>query len=118
MSHFDPNFRFFNDATGYRNCYTDHEAKFQAFKDFVCNGINCISFTESFVIQFICHPNFQAHAMTITFYTLNINTGEFEESSSLPAGYKRANSFKNYKSSEGDVKGLFYEVNLYTLEGA
>ena len=66
-------------------------------------------------------PNF----LTVSWYnssayfSFNSSSGEFDnESSDLPGGYKRANSFKNYKSSGGHPKGLFYEVNLYTFDGA
>lgn len=91
MSQFDPDFRFFNAASGYRNCFTDHEAKFSAFKDYVCNGTkSTTNFADSFVIQFVCHPNFAAHIKTITYYTFNTDSGEFTEICSLPGGYKRA----------------------------
>lgn len=117
MSRFDPGFSFFQNSSGYRNVHTDHEAKFRAFKKFVCDGEKEFGFKDSFVMQFVCHPNFAAGSKTVTYYTYNPTSGEFERSDSMPQGFKRANSFKNYKSSGGHPKGLFYEVNLYTSDG-
>lgn len=117
MSQFDPDFEFFQSASGYRSCATDHESKFNAFNSFVCNGVKSPDFQDSFVIQFVCHPNFEAQRKTVTYCTIDATTGGFAVSNSLPGGYKRANSFKNYKSSGGHPKGLFYELNLYTLDG-
>jgi hypothetical protein len=117
MSHFHPDFTHFQGASGYRNRTTDHESKFQAFKQFVFSGSKASSFSDSFVIQFVCHPNFEAHRKTVTYFTLNTSTGEFDQSDSLPEGFQRANSFKNFKASGGHPKGLFYELNLYTRDG-
>ena len=111
MSRFDPDFQFFQRAVGYRNCHTDHEMKLRSFREYVCHGTKLSDgVTEEFVIQFVCHPNFAAHLKTITYYTFDPSSGTFDETGSLPTGYRRANSFKNYKCPQHN---LFFEVNLY-----
>lgn len=118
MSRFDPDFRHFASASGYRNSHTDHESKFAAFRAFAVDG-KLPSITDPpFVIQFVCHPNFQPHSKTVTYYEFapdNVGAAKMDE---LPSGYRRANSFKNYKSTTGHPKGLFYELNLYTMDGS
>ncbi len=117
MSNFDPSFQYFRHASGYRNCRTDHELKFQSFKDFVCNGKHVNRLSESFVIQFVRHLSFEADRKSVLYYTFNPSQGDFAVSDRMPNGFKRANSFKNYKTKEGHPKGLFYELNLYTVDG-
>lgn len=114
MSHFDPDLRYFANASGYRNTYTNHESKFRVFRDFVVEGRAPSSEHSPFVIQFVCHPNFGANLKTVTYYEL-VPDG-FEARDQLPSRYRRANSYKNYKSALGHPKGLFYELNLYTKD--
>ena len=63
MSSFDPDFEHFRSASGYRNRYTNHEAKFDAFRNFDLDekpaaGYDAVM--DPFVIQFVYHPNFHA----------------------------------------------------------
>jgi hypothetical protein len=122
MSHFDPNFDHFRNAVGYCNRTTDHESQFNAFKNYVGAGTNSL-LRGSFLIQFVCHPNFEPHRKTITFYVYDEETGSFQQSTStvicgdLTIGFQGANSYKNYKTASGHKKGLFYELNLYTKDG-
>jgi len=115
MSHFDPEFHHFAAASGYRNRRTDHESKFRAFHDYVVEETAPPDFAAPFVIQFVCHPNFEPNLKTVTYYELT--SDGFEEHAQLPSGYHRGNSYKNYKSASGHSKGLFYELNLYTKDG-
>jgi hypothetical protein len=115
MSSFDPTFEHFRAATGYQNRRTDHQPKFDAFRGFVLDGTLRTSDLH-FVIQFVCHPNFQAHAKTVDYFELQ-DDGSFSRLSALPSGYHRANSYQNYKSATGHPKGLFYELNLYNGDG-
>lgn len=117
MSTFDPDFAHFREASGYRNRRTDHESKFQAFRDFVVSNKAPSGFSSPFVIQLVCHPNFEAHRKTVSFYELSDEGDRFDQIDALPGGYLRANSFKNYKSNSGHPRGLFYELNLYTKDG-
>ena len=121
MSSFDPNFDNFRSASGYRNRTTDHESKFDAFRSFVLDtnfaGHNDGT-ADAFVIQFVCHPNFHAGDKTVLYYERTSAEGnDFERTTNLPPGYKRGNSYKNYKSRSGHPKGLFYELNIYTRDG-
>ena len=115
MSSFGPDFEHFRTASGYRNRSTDHQSKFDAFRRFVMDGRKSPA-DSSFVIQFVCHPNFEAYAKTVTYFQSD-DEGGFHKSSHLPNGFKRANSYQNYKSTSGHPKGLFYELNLYTGDG-
>lgn len=85
MSSFDLDFRHFSSASGYRNRRTDHEEKFNSFRSYVIDG-EASSLTESFVIQFVCHPNFQANRKTVAFFKLDCRTGKFDEFDELPPG--------------------------------
>jgi hypothetical protein len=129
MSHFDPDFLIhFRSASAYRFRTTDHEDKFRAFRQFASHddhqggATTHHDFREPFVIQFVCHPNFHAHEKTITYFVLGDAAAaggdvSFQESSTMPDGFRRANCYKNYKSKGGHPKGLFYELNLYTRDG-
>lgn len=117
MSSFDPDFNFFRSSRPYRNKSTDHESKFMAFRSFALEGQSPSNIEDVFVIQFVCHPNFMTHSKTVTYFLHN-GSGEFDRTDDLPAGFRRANSYKNYKSDKGHKKGLFYELNLYTPSGS
>jgi hypothetical protein len=118
MSDFDPNFDHLRNARRYSNTITDHDSKFEAFQDYVLNGTKS-PVRNAFVIQFVCHPNFKAHLKTTTWYALNEGTGDFEVAVTLPQGYRRANSYKNFKTERGHghENGLYYELNLYSQDG-
>jgi hypothetical protein len=122
MARWDPTFKYFQQASGYRNRRTDHEAKFKLFLDYMIRNERMTSMIEdvvdTFVIQFVCHPNFHPESKDIVYYVYN-GHGNFDSSTSLPLGFARANSFKNYKTTPGigHEKGLFYELNLYTSTG-
>jgi len=109
MSSFDPDFTHFSSSRPYRNTRTDHEPKFESFRTFVVNG------QASTKIPGQGGP-FVIHCQSVSYFSSN-EKGEFEESADLPPGFHRANSFKNYKSTDGHPKGLFYELNLYTSRG-
>ncbi|KAL7581107.1 hypothetical protein ACA910_005908 [Epithemia clementina (nom. ined.)] len=114
----DADLSFFASATGYRNIRTDNDHKFQAFQSFAQNNRKARTpFSDPFVIQFVCHPNFEPDRKEIAYYTYNPDTDDFDSSETLPSDFRRANSFQNYKSSGGHPKGLFFELNLYTHEG-
>jgi len=117
MSSFDPDFIFFRSSRPYQNRFTDHESKFNAFRSFALEGQPPSDIQGAFVIQFVCHPNFLAQSKTITYFVHN-GSGNFERTDDLPAGFRRANSYKNYKSADGHPKGLFFELNLYTPSGS
>jgi len=126
----------FRSASEFRNRYTNHESKFDAFREFVLNdgsnksvegGDPTLSGAEPFVIQFICHPNFNPDDKEVAYYEYSsADTADgktsFQEKPTLPpGGYKRKNSFKsfkNYVSTSGHPNGLFYELNLYTKKAA
>lgn len=101
-------------ATGAR--ITDHQPKFDAFRDFL-NGNRPERVTGTFVIQFVHHPNFQEYSKTIEYY--RYNDGSFDRSDNLPHGFRRANSYQNYRTPKGTghANGIFYELNLYTSDG-
>lgn len=111
----DPNLEYFRSASGYRNVASDHARMFESFRSFAMSGTPT-SVAEPFVIQFVCHPNFLADQKEAVYYLFQ-EGGCVISSDSLPSGFQRANSYRNYKSAAGHPKGLFYEVNLYTSSG-
>ena len=102
-----------DNAIPYGNIITDKESYFTQFIDWQKNGNHKNQIVEDYVIQFICHPNFEAHNKTINYYKKIDN--RFEEITDI-ANYKKSNSYKNYKTNKGigHMKGLFYELNLYS----
>lgn len=108
MSSFDPQLTQFKSASGYRNHRTVNHTKFKALRNNLTNGTPEYDAKNPFVIQFGC-PNFAGH-LPITNYELVGDKFQLREQ--LPPGYKRANSYQNYKSTTGHPKGLFYESTL------
>ena len=115
-------------AKPYKPCSTDHEHKFQAFYEFANGNLPTYGGHEEFAIQFTKQVNFTP--ITETKYFV-FNDGRFRETHVFGSlvgtlgtfvetnqaglansGYRRANSYKNYKCCN-----YFYEVNLYTKSG-
>ena len=121
MSKFDPNFEFFGSAKRRTSAGTDHDSKFEAFREHVLHGKSnlALTFQPPFVIQFVCHPNFEQHRKTISYFIHNEATNDFEPAQVLTPGFRRANSYHNYVTDAGvgHPKGLYFELNLYTMGG-
>ncbi len=96
----------------YKSTYTDHENKFNNFIKWAKNGNHDDTSNNNYVIQFVKHPNFQPNNKEIKYFMKQED--QFIICDNI-SDYKKANSYKNLKTSsgEGHSKGLFYELNLY-----
>ena len=100
------------EAKPYKPCSTDHEHKFQAFYEFANGNLPAYDGHEEFAIQFTKQVNFTPISET-KYYVFNDGTfTETNQAGLANSGYRRANSYKNYKCCN-----YFYEVNLYTKSG-
>ena len=102
----------------YRPIRTDKDPYFQEFLEFGKNDIHHNLVKEKdYVIQLVESPNF-SDDKTIKYFKKVDN--KFEEISEklILENYKKANSYKNFKTNRGvgHPKGLFYEFNLYTRQ--
>ena len=85
------------EAKPYKPCSTDHEHKFQAFYEFANGNLPTYDGYEEFAIQFTKQVNFTLITETKYFF---FNDGTFIETNQVKlvnSGYRKANSFKNYK---------------------
>ena len=101
------------EAKPYKPCFTDHEYKFRAFYEFANGSLPTDGGSEDFAIQFTKQVNFRPASIVTKYFVFN--DGKFVETNQaglVNSGYRRANSYKNYKCCN-----YFYEVNLYTKSG-
>ena len=98
-------------AKPYNDIITDYEEEFNAFLEWEKTKITKKS-NETYIIQFVKHPNFEQENKEITYFKKDGNSFKVCNDTN---GYKKANSFKNFKTNKGEdhKKGLFYELNLY-----
>uniref|UniRef100_A0A0G4HKI0 Uncharacterized protein n=1 Tax=Chromera velia CCMP2878 TaxID=1169474 RepID=A0A0G4HKI0_9ALVE len=102
-------------ASGYRNRRTDHDDKFAAFWDWNSKGSTSTAI-GNYVIQLVAHPNFQPELKTVLYFRRE--AAGFVKMDALH-DHKRANTFKNYRTSNGvgHPKGYFFDLNLYVMDG-
>ena len=100
-------------AQPYRNIRTDKEEYFNQFLQWTKTSQHNNSISDEYIIQLVSHPNFEPNNKEVRYFKKENNL--FEETE-LTQEYKKANSFKNFKTNKGigNPKGMFYELNLYS----
>lgn len=116
-SELDPDFTYFRSAKRYTTKPTDHDSKFLAFRGYLLQKTAPLSSSSPYVIQFVCHPNFEQQRKVISYFIFNKKEGTFDRMETLPEGFVRANAYHNYMTNLGHPRGLYYELNLYTPDG-
>ena len=99
-------------ARPYKPRGTVNDQKFRAFYEFANANSPAYGGYEEFAIQCTKQVNFGPITETKYFFFKDGTFVETNEAGLVNSGYRRANSYKNYKCCN-----YFYEANLYTKSG-